>query len=186
MSETIATEKQHGESSIEGKYLSFSLASQQYAVDILRVVEIFGMCEITRVPRCPDHVRGVINLRGKIIPVVDLRLKFGLQEKEYDSRTCIIVLNTISAGADVTVGIIVDTVLEVRDFQGDQIAPPPNYGAEMNTNFIVGMGRCEGNEVAILLDIDKVFAQKDSVSLHPNMSDGNPDGLENEETASES
>ena len=135
----------------ESKYLTFKLAEEEYGVEILKVREIFGMQDITTVPRMPVYMKGVINLRGKVIPVVDLRLKFGLDEIEHTEETCIIV---VDVGTEV--GIIVDTVSEVLDITGDNIEPPPAMGASVDTSFILGMGKV-GDAVKILLDINRVM-----------------------------
>ncbi len=171
MSETTANlESLSSITAKPGKYLSFALSSEKYAIDIQKVVEIFGVRNITRVPRCPNYVKGVINLRGRIIPVIDLRLKFELQEKEYDSRTCIIVLNSEIKGNSMTLGIIVDTVLEVQDFNQQSIAAAPNYGVSVKDNFIIGMGKLEAGEVVILLDIDKAFNSDEEAAFVENLS----------------
>ena len=134
-----------------GKYLTFKLAEEEYGVEILKVREIMGVMDITGVPRMPVHMKGVINLRGKVIPVIDLRLKFGFEEIGRTEETCIIV---VDVGHEV--GIVVDTVCEVLDVTGENIEPPPAMGGSVDTSFILGMGKV-GNEVKILLDIDKVL-----------------------------
>ena len=167
ISSEINSNQQNGESAsqevsgLEGKYLTFSLSKEQYGIGILKIVEIFGVVNITHVPQSPDYVKGVINLRGKIIPVVDLRLKFGLEEKEYDEKTCIIVGNITSEGQEFPIGMIVDTVLEVRDFNSASLAPAPKYGSSLDTSFIVGIGKLADGEVSILVDIDEVFGLKE-------------------------
>jgi purine-binding chemotaxis protein CheW len=133
------------------KYLTFSLAQEEYGLEILKVREIIGIMDITAVPQMPAHVKGVINLRGKVIPVVDLRLKFGMEPAEYTDATCVIVVDV-----GTLMGIIVDTVQEVLDIGSDQIDPPPPLGASVDTTFILGMGKVK-DEVKILLDIDKVL-----------------------------
>jgi purine-binding chemotaxis protein CheW len=135
-----------------GKYLTFRLADEEYGVEILKVREIIGIMDITQVPQMPGYVRGVINLRGKVIPVLDLRLKFGMEAAEYNDQTCIIVVDVGRL-----TGIIVDTVQEVLDIQSSQIDPPPPLGANVDTTFIRGMGKVR-DEVKILLDIDTVLA----------------------------
>lgn len=134
-----------------GKYLTFKLADEEYGVEILKVREINGLMDITALPQMPVHMKGVINLRGKVIPVIDLRLKFGLEEIEATEQTCIIVVNV---GQEI--GIIVDTVCEVLDIAGDQIEPPPDLGTGVDTSFILGMGKV-GEAVKILLDIENVL-----------------------------
>ena len=147
-----------------GKFLSFVLGNEEYGLEILKVQEIIGMMNVTHVPRAADYVRGVINLRGKVIPVVDLRLKFGLPGKEDTERTCIIVVQVAFDSGDVTMGIIVDEVSEVLDIAGEQMEPAPSFGAAANTDFILGMGKL-GEKVVMLLDIDKVLSTSDAADL---------------------
>ncbi|HQL53921.1 MAG TPA: chemotaxis protein CheW, partial [Phycisphaerae bacterium] len=130
------------------KYLTFSLAAEEYGLEILKVREIIGIMDITAMPQMPPYVKGVINLRGKVIPVIDLRTKFGLESAEYTEQTCIVVVDVGSL-----VGVIVDTVQEVLDIDGTQIDPPPPLGASVDTTFIMGMGKVK-DDVKILLDID--------------------------------
>ncbi|MFH1747087.1 MAG: chemotaxis protein CheW [Planctomycetota bacterium] len=133
------------------KYLTFSLADEEYGLEILKVREIIGIMDITAVPQMPNFVKGVINLRGKVIPVIDLRLKFGLDPAEYTEETCIVVVDV-----GTLMGIIVDTVQEVLDIDGNQIDPPPPLGADVDTSFVLGMGKVK-DDVKILLDIIKVM-----------------------------
>ncbi|MBI5523611.1 MAG: purine-binding chemotaxis protein CheW [Desulfarculus sp.] len=149
---------------ISGKYLTFDLAEEEYGLEILRVREIIGMMEITPVPRTPDYVLGVINLRGKVIPVIDLRLKFGLPYKDPDDRTCVIVVEVMSEGATVQMGIVVDRVNEVVDVKGAEVEPTPNFGVSLDTTFILGMAKV-GNKVKILLDIDRVLTSSEVAAL---------------------
>lgn len=136
----------------EGKYLTFALGKEEYGLEILQVREIIGMMHITVLPRVPGYVKGVINLRGKIIPVIELRLKFGMESIAYTSETCIIVLNL----KDIMMGIIVDRVSEVVDILKDRIEQAPHMGADINTDFITGMGKV-GDKVVILLNIEKIL-----------------------------
>jgi purine-binding chemotaxis protein CheW len=154
-----------GLSHLAGKYLSFALAGEKYGLEILKVQEIIGVLHITKVPRSPDYLKGVINLRGKIIPVVDLRLKFGLPDIEYNERTCIIVVNTRVAGRHLQVGVVVDTVLEVLTFQGQNIEPSPDYGVNLETKFVLGMGRTSEDHIIILIDIEKALADSACTAL---------------------
>lgn len=142
-----------------GKYLTFLVDEEEYGVEILKVREIIGIMDITKVPQTPDFVQGVINLRGKVIPVIDLRAKFGLPRATYNDQTCIIV---VDVGA--LMGIIVDTVREVHDIPTGSIEPPPRMGCEVDTSFILGMGKVK-DEVNILLDIDKVLTREELVRL---------------------
>lgn len=136
-----------------GKYLTFVLADEEYGLEILTVREIIGLMDITAVPRTPHHVKGVINLRGKVIPVIDLRLKFGMVEVEHTDETCIIV---VSLG-DIEVGLLVDKVSEVLDIDEQDIEDTPSFGTSVNTDFILGMGKANG-KVTILLDISKALS----------------------------
>lgn len=149
---------------ISGKYLTFDLADEEYGLEILRVREIIGMMEITPVPRTPEFVLGVINLRGKVIPVVDLRLKFGLPFKDADDRTCIIVVEVLNQGQTIQMGIVVDLVNEVVDVKASDVEPTPSFGVSLDTAFILGMAKV-GNKVKILLDIDRVLTANEVASL---------------------
>ena len=145
-----------------GKYLTFSLAAEKYGVEILKVIEINSMMHITKVPRCASHVKGVVNLRGKIIPVIDLRMLFGMEEKEYDEQTCTIMVHVAVGGAKIAIGMIVDRVLEVADFNEAEIAPAPDYGLNIESEFILGMGTKEHTGVVILIDIDRVLSGEEA------------------------
>ncbi len=142
------------------KFLTFQLQNEEYGLEILKVREIMGLMEITTVPQTPDYVRGVINLRGQVIPVVDLRLKFGMKKGEDDKRTCIIVVDVNG----VMMGIVVDTVSEVMDIDAESIEETPSFGTKLNTDYILGMGKVQG-KVKILLDIDKVLTSEELVIL---------------------
>lgn len=144
---------------IQGKYLTFQLMGEIYGLQILKVQEIISLLNITRVPRTPHYVLGVINLRGKVIPVIDMRLKFGLEKSERTERTCIIVVQITRGQNSITIGIIVDEVSEVMNVKGSQISPTPPMGASVNTDFIMGMGKVE-DSVIMLLDIDKAFSDE--------------------------
>lgn len=146
-----------GATNREGKYLTFSMADEEYGIGILKVKEIIGMMAVTMVPQTPSYVKGVINLRGKIIPVVSLRLKFGLQEIDYTDRTCIIVVEVKTSTGSVLMGAIVDEVSEVLNIRGAEIEDTPTFGTSLKTDFILGMAKA-GNKVKILLDIDKVIS----------------------------
>lgn len=140
-----------------GKYLTFALAKEEYGLEILKVREIIGYMEITSVPKTPQYVKGVINLRGQVIPVIDLRAKFGLDETDVTEQTCIIVVEIENAGAQLSTGIIVDRVQEVLDIAGEDIEDTPEFGSNISSDFILGMGKVEG-KVKILLDIGRVLA----------------------------
>lgn len=141
----------------EGKYLTFELDAEEYGLEILKVKEIIGIMNITSVPHTPDYVKGVINLRGKVIPVIDLRLKFTIDPLEYNDRTCIIMVDiTGTSGKKVMVGIVVDSVSEVLNIKGDEIEDAPTFGGRLNTEYIMGMAKVK-KSVKILLDIDQVL-----------------------------
>ena len=140
----------------EGKYLTFSLDKEEYGISILKIKEIIGMMAITPVPQTPRFVKGVINLRGKVIPVIDLRLRFGMEEIEYTERTCIIVVEIAGQSGTVLIGIVVDAVSEVLSIKGEEIEETPTFGTTLNTDYILGMAKMEGG-VKILLDIDRVL-----------------------------
>ncbi len=147
-----------------GKYLTFSLKEEEYGIGILKVKEIIGMMPVTSVPRTPDFVKGVINLRGKVIPVVDLRLKFAMESISYTDRTCIIVVEIDSDAATVLIGIVVDAVSEVLNIKESDVEETPTFGTSLNTDYILGMAKMEGG-VKILLDIDKVLSQEEVTQL---------------------
>ena len=139
-----------------GKYLTFHMCDENYGIDILKVVEIIAMLDITDIPRLPGFIRGVINLRGKIIPVIDLRSLFRLPAIEYHERTCIIIVQIPRKEQLVTAGIIVDEVSEVVDFEADHIEDTPAFGASVDTQFLLGMGKYM-DKVYLLLDVDKAL-----------------------------
>ncbi|MFN8389443.1 MAG: chemotaxis protein CheW [Bdellovibrionota bacterium] len=147
-----------------GKFLTFSISKERYGVEILRVQELIGVTHITHVPRCPEFIKGVINLRGKIIPVFDLRLKFGIEPIPYDEKTCIIVVNVNKGEQKLAIGVIVDTVLEVVNLAAEEIEPAPNYGSQLDSQFIVGMGKKDGH-LNILVDIQKILTESDNQQL---------------------
>ncbi len=140
-----------------GKYLTFYLAGEEYGLEILKVQEIIGMMDVTPVPGSPEHVRGVINLRGKVIPVVDLRRRFGMEMAETTSETCIIVVQTNR----ILTGIVVDQVSEVSNISSGDVEDAPTFGSEVQTDYILGIGKAEGR-VRLLLDIDRVLANASS------------------------
>lgn len=148
----------------EGKYLTFSMAKEEYGIGILKIKEIIGMMAITPVPKTPEFVKGVINLRGKVIPVVDLRLKFGMDAIDYTDRTCIIVVEIAVQAGTVQIGIVVDAVSEVLSIKGDEVEDTPTFGTKLNTDYILGMAKMEGS-VKILLDIDQVLSGEDMAVL---------------------
>lgn len=136
----------------KGKYLTFHLAGEDYGIEIRFVIEIIGIQKITDVPDMPDFIRGVINLRGKVIPVMDVRARFCMQVREYDDRTCIIVVNIDGT----EVGLVVDEVSEVADIPAKNVEPPPRTGKSTGSRYIQGMGKI-GDEIKILLDVQKLL-----------------------------
>lgn len=136
----------------EGKFLTFTLGKEEYGIEIRNVTEIIGIQSITDLPDTPSFVKGVINLRGKVIPVLDVRLRFALEEKGYDDRTCIVVVNI----RNMTVGLIVDTVSEVMDIPDKDIEAPPKVNSSQGARYIQGLGKV-GNDVKILLDTHKLL-----------------------------
>jgi len=140
----------------EGKYLTFALAEEEYGLEILKVREIIGYLDVTAIPQTPHCVKGVINLRGQVIPVIDLRAKFGMETTDVTEETCIIVVEITHADRTFNTGIIVDRVQEVLDIAGQNIEEAPQFGSSVNTDFLLGMGKV-GDSVKILLDIDKVL-----------------------------
>jgi purine-binding chemotaxis protein CheW len=160
--------KERPEAGREGKYLTFTLADEDYGIGILKIKEIIGMMPITPVPQTPKFVKGVINLRGKVIPVVDLRLRFGMEEIEYNERTCIIVVEITGESGTIQTGIVVDAVSEVMNMKEGDIEDPPNFGTGLQTDYILGMAKLEGG-VKILLDIDKVLSADEMAQLKPSI-----------------
>lgn len=147
-----------------GKYLTFFLEKEEYGIGILKVKEIIGMMPITTVPRTPEFVKGVINLRGKVIPVMDLRLKFSMEAIPYSDRTCIIVVEIDSQDSTVLIGIVVDAVSEVLNIRSEEIEETPTFGTKLDTDYILGMAKIGGG-VKILLDIDRVLSAKEIEAL---------------------
>jgi purine-binding chemotaxis protein CheW len=143
-----------------GKYLTFRLGQEEFGVRVIKVREIMGIQQITAVPQMPEYLRGVINLRGKVIPVIDLRLKFGLPPLEYSQRTCIVVVQVEGEAGDIQVGVIVDTVSEVLNLTGSDIEDTPDFGAKLATPLILGMAKLKG-KVKMLLDIDRVVSAQE-------------------------
>jgi len=151
--EQLSAADSTGHDDAAGKFLTFFLADEEYGLEILKVREIIGMMPITPVPRTPQFVLGVINLRGRVIPIVDLRLKFDMARAEQTDETCIIV---VEAGG-IQMGIVVDKVSEVLDINADEIEDVPSFGDEVNTDYILGVGK-SSDRVKLLLDIDKVLS----------------------------
>lgn len=149
---------------MEGKYLTFTLAGEEYGIGILKVREIIGMMPITPVPLAPEFLKGVINLRGKVIPVVDLRRKFGMEEAQVTERTCIIVVEINGTGSQVPMGIVVDAVSEVLNVKASDIEQTPNLGGNLRADYILGIGKMDGG-IKILLDIDRVLNTQEILAV---------------------
>ena len=148
----------------EGKYLTFTMADEEYGIGILKIKEIIGMMPITSVPQTPDFVKGVINLRGKVIPVMDLRLRFEMEAIDYTDRTCIIVVEIAGQDGTIQIGIVVDSVSEVLNIEGEDIEDTPTFGTKLNTDYIHGMAKIS-DVVKILLDIDRVLSDEEIAVL---------------------
>ena len=142
------------------QYLTFQLGEEVFAVDVSHVREILEFTTVTKVPRTPDYMRGVINLRGSVVPVLDMRLKFGLSRTEKTVDTCIIVVEVFFEDESTIIGALVDSVQEVLELEPDQIEPAPRIGTQLKTEFIKGMGKRDDRFI-ILLDIDKVFSSEE-------------------------
>ena len=136
-----------------GKYLSFKIEKEKFGLEIKYVVEIIGIQKITEIPQQPQYVKGIINLRGKIVPTVDVRMRFNKNEREYDDRTCIIVVEI----NEKSVGFVVDRVLEVLEIQNDNISPPPSFTQDYENRYIAGIGK-QANDVYILLDCNSLLS----------------------------
>jgi purine-binding chemotaxis protein CheW len=147
-----------------GRYLTFLLDAETYGIPIKKVKEIIGMMEITHIPKTRNYIKGVINLRGKIIPLMDLRLKFGMMEKPYTERTCIIVIEVNSAEKQRLVGIVVDAVSDVVKIQKGEIEATPEYNAENDGDFLVGIGKLK-DKIILILDIDKILSHDEITCL---------------------
>lgn len=151
---------ENNKEAIMQSYLTFQLEKECFAVNVTKVIEILEVPTITNVPKAPPYMKGVINLRGNVLPVVETRIKFGLQSKEFDVNTCILVLSIDVEGEETNVGAIVDSVQEVLEIGGDQIKASPSIGTKYKTEFIKGMIE-NGEEFIMLIDIDKVFSTDD-------------------------
>jgi len=146
-----------------GQYLTFTLDNEQYAVDVAKVREVLEYTKVTKVPRMPAFMCGVINLRGSVVPVIDLRLKFGLKEAEKTINTSIVVMEISIGEETVVLGALTDSVNEVVDFESKDIEPAPKMGTRLDTEFIKGMGKRDDSFI-IILDIDKVFTAEELTS----------------------
>jgi len=146
------------------QYLTFKLADEIFALDVAKVREILEFTSITKVPQTPEFMRGVINLRGSVVPVVDLRLKFGMEPTEQTINTCIIVVEVTLEGDNTVLGALADSVQEVVEMEPDQIEPAPHIGTRLNTDFIKGMGK-QGENFIMILDIDRVFSEQEMAAV---------------------
>lgn len=160
MAEVEMQELLEVEDTQKDKFLTFILGNEFYGIEIKYVTEIVGMQPITEVPELPDYIRGIINLRGKIIPVMDVRLRFKKPLREYNDRTCIIVVDI----RDISIGLIIDSVSEVLSIPGEDIVPPPEVNKGHNNRYIKGIGKV-GNDVKIILDCDKLLNDEEADSL---------------------
>ncbi|MCP5005251.1 MAG: purine-binding chemotaxis protein CheW [Planctomycetes bacterium] len=150
--ETIASRKAVD----EGKFLTFALNREEYGIEILKVREIIGVIDITPVPQTPDYMKGIINLRGKVIPIIDLRLKFSMPEEAHTQETCVIVVKINNA----PIGVVVDNVSEVLDIKSEEVEDTPQFSHDIDTDFIMGLGKAK-EKIIILLDIDKVLSSEE-------------------------
>lgn len=144
----------------KNRYLTFHLGEEDYGIGIEYVIEIVGVQKITEIPDMPPFLKGVINLRGQVIPVIDVRLRFAMPPREYDDRTCVIVVRV----RDINVGLIVDTVNEVREIAPDLVSPPPSLSKGSNSRYLAGLGNT-GTEVKILLDVEKLLFEEELIEL---------------------
>lgn len=145
---------------VDGKFLTFALGNEEYGFEILKVREIFGYTKITPIPKTPPYIKGVINLRGQVIPVIDLRTRFGMSEVEITEQTCIIVVETEHQGKTIGTGVIVDRVSEVQNIDAENIEPSPEFGSKIETEYIHGIGKVD-ESIKILLNIDVILDAKE-------------------------
>lgn len=157
-----------------GMYLTFYMQSEQYGIEILKIQEIIQMMSVTPIPRTPEFVKGVINLRGKVIPVIDLRLKFNMPAVFHGDQTCIIIIDLGS----LNMGVIIDRVSEVVDFTDEQIDRTPSFGVRLNTEFIRGIGKTD-DQVTVLMDIEHVLTDTELMTL-AQLNQDDPNGAESE------
>lgn len=156
METAVCTKTARQSGSHEGKFLTFALGREEYGLEILKVREIIGYMDITCVPRTPDYVKGVINLRGQVIPVIDLRMRFGMEQAKVTDQTCIIVAEVNQKNRTFNAGLIVDRVQEVLDIRGEEIEDASQLGSAVQTEYILGIGKV-ASSIKILLDIDRIL-----------------------------
>lgn len=152
----VVNDKLNETDEVLSQYLTFVLANGEYGVEILRVQEIRGWGPVTRIPNMPDYVQGILNLRGTIVPIVDLRMRFGLEKIEYGATTVIVVLKAVHANTKRVVGIVVDGVSDVHDLRASEIKPAPDFGDTMESEFIQGMIAID-EKMLVLLDVDRLL-----------------------------
>ncbi|MCL2064897.1 MAG: chemotaxis protein CheW [Candidatus Cloacimonetes bacterium] len=151
-------------SSHEGKYLTFNLMDEFFGINVERILQIIAIPDITQIPKTPLFVKGVINLRGKIVPVIDLRLRFKLPEQEYNDRTSIVILKFQTEKGEIFIGIIVDKVIEVLDIHKKEIENTPTFGVELDTKFIQAMAKVK-NKVVTLIDVGNIFTDTELIQI---------------------
>ena len=154
-----------GELSTLTSYLSFKLGEETFAANVSKVLNILEMTKITKVPKAPEYMKGVINLRGTVLPLVDTRIKFGLSATEFTVNTCILVLDIQVGDDNVQVGALVDAVQEVLEIEPQQILPPPNIGSKYHSSFISGMYKANDEQFIMILDMDKVFSTEEILNV---------------------
>ena len=164
MAEILEETMETSEDTQKGKFLTFSVGSEAYGIEIKFVTEIIGIQDITEVPELPNYVKGIINLRGKIIPVIDVRLRFKKEPKDYNDRTCIVVIDI----KETSVGLIVDNVAEVINIEDSNIVPPPDIKTGFHNRYVRGIGKVE-NEVKLLLDCDKLLNEDEVEAITSNI-----------------
>ena len=158
------------------QYVTFRLGDELFGIEVTRVREILSLSPVTKVPQTPEYLLGVINLRGQVVPVVDMRLKLSLSTKGYNEDTCVIVTEVVVDDEPITVGALADAVHEVLDIRSDQIEPPPRLGTSLNTQFIDGMGKVD-EQFMILLNIDRIFKSEELAFVQ---NAGNVDSMKEE------
>lgn len=148
-----------------GSYISFMLGDEYFAINVAKVLNILQLVQITKVPTAPDYMKGVINLRGTVLPIIDIRMKFGMDPIEYKRDTVILVLNVEIDGEVVNAGILVDSVKEVFELQKAEILPPPGIGSKYKSKFIDGIYKMSDEKFVMLLDIDRIFSTDEIVMM---------------------
>jgi purine-binding chemotaxis protein CheW len=167
MDTTTVAAPRNGAAAARGKYLTFAIGREEYGLPVLKVREIIKVMDITHVPQVADHVLGVINLRGKVIPVIDLRRKFGFPPQDHTERTCIIVADVVLPAATVMMGVVVDSVSEVVNVAAAEIEEAPDFGGQQINDYLLGLAKVKGG-VKILLDLDRVLGSDGPLAIRPN------------------